>query len=95
MFGEISYLFFSEIQEDFCLKIKVNSILNKDQQTFTLKEQRVRSHGFEDHRLSAATTQLGFPQQSTIKDGWDQIQTSARVSPSPSDLERGSGVRKV
>lgn len=95
MFAEISYLFFSEIQEDFCLKIKMNSILNKDQQTFTLEEQRVHSHGFEDHRLSAATTQPGFPQQLTIEDGWDHIRTSARVTPSPSDLERGSGVRKV
>lgn len=61
MFPEISYLFFSEIQEDFYQKIKVNSILNKDQQTFTLKEQRVNTNGFEDHRLSSATTLLGFP----------------------------------
>lgn len=81
MFGEISYLFFSEIQEDFCLKIKVNSILNKVMALRTTD--------------SVATTQLGFPQQWTRKDGWDQIQTTTRVSLSPSDLERGPGVRKV
>lgn len=83
MFGKYSSLFFSKIQEDFCLKkIKANSTQSRVQRASPLQDQTVNMDGFEDHMVSSATTQW-TPQSSRqyVKDGWDQSWTSAVVCP--------------